>query len=205
MYNDSVDFVVKSIQKTPLVNLNGLIYQEYQDFFDDVWLEKLKIDTKSIKLEKLNNQETKKRARVHYEEKISKELNIFFRNNKITTCLEDIFMTKLKPNSSDIWIDYPGYSFKPHTDDPSIKVALQIYIGEGNHPGTTLYSIPEPTKLKGKNIDIAERVSDKDKIYEIKYKKNKGYGLLNNEMSCHGVSPVIDGERISVYARYGKK
>jgi len=205
MHNDSVDFVVKSIQKTLLVNLNGLIYQEYQDFFDDVWLEKLKIDTKSIKLAKLNNQETKKRARVHYEEKISKELNIFFRNNKITTCLEDIFRTTLKPDSSDIWLDYPGYSLTPHTDNPSIKIALQIYIGEGNQPGTTLYSIPTPMELKGNNIDIPERVSDKDKIYEIKYKKNKGYGLLNNKMSYHGVSPVTRGERISVYARYTKK
>jgi len=202
MYNSSVDFVVKSIQKTPLVNLNGLIYQEYQDFFDDTWLEKLKIDTKFIKLEKLTNQENKKRARVHYEEKISKELNILFRNNKITNCLEDIFMTKLKPNSSDIWIDYPGYSFKPHTDDPSIKLALQIYVGEGNHPGTTLFSSPDLIKLKGNNIAIAETISDNNKIHEIKYKKNKGYGLLNNEMSCHGVSPVTEGERISVYARY---
>jgi len=50
MHNDSVDFVVKSIQKTPLVNLNGLIYQEYQDFFDDIWLKKLTIDLEKLKL-----------------------------------------------------------------------------------------------------------------------------------------------------------
>jgi len=42
MYNSSVDFVVKSIQKLPLVNLDGLIYQEYHNFFEDIWLEKIK-------------------------------------------------------------------------------------------------------------------------------------------------------------------
>ena len=81
MHNDSLDFVVKSIQKTPLVNLNGLIYQEYQDFFDDIWLEKLKIDLEKLKLTTLDKQEKLEksfRRRVDYSEKISKELNIFF-------------------------------------------------------------------------------------------------------------------------------
>jgi hypothetical protein len=190
MHNDSVDFVVKSIQKTPLVNLNGLIYQEYQDFFDDVWLEKLKIDLEKLKLTTLEKQEKLEksfRRRVDYSETISKELNIFFKNKKITTCLEEIFGIKLTPDTSDIWIDYPGYYLTPHLDDTRIKLAIQIYIGDQQQPGTSLYS--------------SSKISSK--VHEIVYKRNKGYALLNNDKSWHAVQPeIVDGQRRSVYIRY---
>ena len=55
MHNDSVDFVVKSIQKTPLVNLNGLIYQEYQDFFDDFLVKKIVNEYKMTEFDKLES------------------------------------------------------------------------------------------------------------------------------------------------------
>ena len=34
MLHLSTQDVVSSIEKTPLVNLNGIFYQEYLDFFD---------------------------------------------------------------------------------------------------------------------------------------------------------------------------
>jgi hypothetical protein len=190
MYNSSVDFVVKSIQKTPLVNLNGLIYQEYQDFFDDIWLEKLSIDLEKLKLTALERQEELEksfRKRVDYSEKISKELNIFFKNRKITECLQDIFNLKLTPDTADIWIDYPGYYLIPHVDDGRIKLAIQIYIGDQQQPGTSLYG----------SLNISS------KIHEIVYKRNKGYALFNNDKSWHAVQPkIVDGQRRSVYIRY---
>jgi len=190
MYNSSVDFVVKSIQKTPLVNLNGLIYQEYQDFFDDIWLEKLTIDLEKLKLTALEKQEELEksfRKRVDYSEKISKELNIFFKNKKITECLENIFNIRLTPDTSDIWVDYPGYYLTPHVDDARIKLAIQIYIGDQQQPGTSLYS--------------SSKISSK--VHEIVYKRNKGYALLNNDKSWHAVQPeIVDGHRRSVYIRY---
>ena len=190
MHNDSVDFVVKSIQKTPLVNLNGLIYQEYQDFFDDSWLEKLSIDLEKLKLTVLEKQEKSEksfRKRVDYSEKISKEFNIFFKNKKITKSLEDIFSIKLTPDILDIWIDYPGYCLKPHVDDTRIKLAIQIYIGDQQQPGTSLYS--------------SSKISSK--VHEIVYKRNKGYALFNNNNSWHAVQPKITiGQRRSVYIRY---
>jgi hypothetical protein len=190
MHNDSVDFVVKSIQKTPLVNLNGLIYQEYQDFFDDVWLEKLSIDLEKLKLTTLERQEELEksfRKRVDYSEKISKELNIFFKNKKITNCLQDIFNMKLTPDTSDIWIDYPGYYLIPHVDDTRIKLAIQIYIGDQQQPGTSFYG--------SRNLS--------NKIHEVLYKRNRGYALFNNDKSWHAVQPqMVDGHRRSVYIRY---
>ena len=190
MHNDSVDFVVKSIQKTPLVNLNGLIYQEYQDFFDDVWLEKLSIDLEKLKLTTLERQEELEksfRKRVDYSEKLSKELNIFFKNKKITNCLQDIFNMTLTPDTSDIWIDYPGYYLIPHVDDNRIKLAIQIYIGDQQQPGTSFYG--------SRNLS--------NKIHEVLYKRNRGYALFNNNKSWHAVQPqMVDGHRRSVYIRY---
>ena len=91
MHNDSVDFVVKSIQKTPLVNLNGLFYQEYNEFFDNFWLDKLNFNFNQIKTNKLEKQQENHRFKVEYSEKISKELNILFKHALIKKTLEEKF------------------------------------------------------------------------------------------------------------------
>jgi len=187
MYNSSVDFVVKSIQKTPLVNLNGLIYQEYQDFFDDVWLEKLNFDFNDIKTDKLEKQENEQRFKVMYSENISKELNMFFKKTKITKALEEKFNLSLNPGITDIWFDFFGYQLTPHVDNPSIKLALQIYLGDQEQPGTAFYDATENHK----------------KIHQVLYKKNNGYSLLNNDKSWHSLdSAVRTGFRKSIYVRY---
>jgi hypothetical protein len=187
MHNDSVDFVVKSIQKTPLVNLNGLIYQEYQDFFDDIWLERLNFNFDSVKTNKLEKQEKDNRFKVDYSEKISKELNIFFKKTKITKALEEKFNLSLNPDTADIWFDFFGYQLTPHVDDTRIKLALQIYLGDQEQPGTTFYDSTE----------------NHNKIHKVLYKKNNGYSLLNNDKSWHSIdSSVISGFRKSIYIRY---
>ncbi len=82
-----------------------------------------------------------------------------------------------------MWIDGKGYSLTPHVDDPTIKLHLQIYLSN-NSVGTSLY---------GKN---------KKKLHTFDFEKNKGYALLNNEHSVHGVDEVTQDGRISLYARY---
>jgi hypothetical protein len=86
-------------------------------------------------------------------------------------------------DSVDIWRDNAGYYLRPHTDDDRIKLALQIYLDD-NKVGTSLY---------GKN---------KQKIHTFKFETNKGYALLNNEHSIHGVDEVMEDGRVSLYARY---
>ena len=61
---------------------------------------------------------------------------------------------------------------------------LQIYLSN-NSVGTSLY-----------------RKNKKDKILTFTFEKNKGYALLNNEHSVHGVDEVTEDGRISIYARY---
>lgn len=101
MYNSSVDFLVKSIQKTPLVNLNGLIYQEYEDFFDNFLLNKIMNEYKMFQFDKLESQEHKPRTKLSYQSKLGKELKILFSNVKIKNALEKTYKTKLKFSSCD--------------------------------------------------------------------------------------------------------
>jgi len=198
MHNDSVDFVAKSIQKTPLVNLNGLIYQEYQDFFDDFLVKKIVNEYKMFEFDKLELQEHKPRRKLSYRSKLSKELKILFSNVKIKNALEKTYSTELKFSSCDVWQDGQAYFLQPHTDDKRIKLALQIYLGENIAAGTKFFS-----KLIS-NITEGEVWKEDYLQYEVKeihYKKNCGYSVLNNEQSWHGVAPNTNN-RLSLYVRY---
>lgn len=192
MHNDSVDFVVKSIQKTPLVNLDGLLYQKYDIFFDQQFLDKLDLDDQHIKCEGLEQHDTSIRIfrkRVSYAEKISKELNIFFRNKKIINALREKFSHTLAPEQADIWFDYPGYTLNPHIDDSRIKLSLQIYTDDAAQPGTALYD------------NFIEQ--NGNKLVNFAYKKNSGYALLNNSKSFHATEYAVrDGVRKSIFMRY---
>jgi hypothetical protein len=180
MFNLSTQDVVLSIEKTPLINLDGIIFQEYQDFFGDgVTLPELK-DKNFVKLE---FQEDLPRMRLDYNDELMKRINVFFMNTGITRALETKFNTELKFQSVDIWIDDEGYALAPHIDDGRIKLALQIYLGD-NNVGTSLYA-------NDRNIKTFE------------YRFNSGYALLNNDKSFHGLDgPVKNPGRTSLYARY---
>ena len=195
MYNSSVDFVVKSILKSPLVNLNGLLYQKYDSFFGQEFLEKLDLDERNLKCESLQKHDIDtriNRKRVAYTEKISKELNIFFQNKKIINALEEKFSEELSPEQADIWFDHPGYTLNPHLDDQRIKLSLQIYIDDSRQPGTALYD--NYIEQKGK------------KLVNFDYKKNSGYALLNNSKSFHATEYAVrEGVRKSIFMRYKQK
>ena len=192
MYNSSVDFVVKSILKSPLVNLDGLLYQKYDSFFGQEFLEKLDLDEADIKCEALEQHDNNiriLRKKASYAERISKELNIFFQNKKIINALEEKFSEELSPEQADIWFDYPGYTLNPHIDDQRIKLSLQIYIDDSIQPGTALYD--NYIEQKGK------------RLVNFDYKKNSGYALLNNSKSFHATEYAVrEGVRKSIFVRY---
>ena len=168
MYNSSVDFVVKSIQKSSLVNLNGLVYQEYQDFLDDFLVNKIMNEYKMSEFDKLENQDHKPRAKLSYQSKLSKELKILFSNVKIKNALEKTYKTKLKFSSCDVWQDGQAYFLHPHTDDKRIKLSLQIYLGENVAEGTKFFS-----QLVSKIAEVEVWKEDylQYEVKEIHYKK----------------------------------
>ena len=179
MHNLSTQEVVLSIENTPVTDLNGLVYQEYDKFFgNDIQLNFN--DTNNFV--KLENQSDLNRLKLPDTDINLKKLKIFFMNSKITQALKDKFKTSLTFDSIDVWIDGKGYTLEPHVDDKRIKLHLQIYLND-NSVGTSLYR-------KGK------------KIYTFDFKKNKGYALLNNKDSVHGVEPVENDGRMSLYVRY---
>ena len=185
MFNLSTQEVVLSIEKTPVIKEKQFVYQHYHNFFGN--LQELELDIDNLNFDRLENQENYPRKRLSYNEKLSKQLHIFFMNSKITNALAKKFNTDLRFESVDIWYDYNGYTLDPHRDDNRIKLALQIYLGDGDNVGTSLF--------ENKNKSSAFHV--------FKYKCNNGYALLNNENSWHGTEfPVNKDIRKSLYIRY---
>ena len=183
MFNLSTQEVVLSIENTPLVNLDGILYQEYDNFFGNNILSQLK-NLDNLNFMKLENQNEQPRRRVDYNEQLMKNLKIFFMQSTITNALVKKFNVDLKFDSVDIWQDTAGYYLPPHTDDARIKLALQIYLGSDG-VGTSLYD------------------SKKNVLKTFNFKPNKGYALLNTDVSLHGTSGRhVSGTRESVYVRY---
>jgi len=180
MFNLSTQDVVLSIENAPLVNLDGIYFQEYENFFG-----------KSFKLEfgdvenfqKLDGQIDYNRSKLSEQDDIVKKLSIFFMNTNVTKALEKKFNTELKFQSLDVWIDDKGYKLDPHVDDSSIKLHLQVYLSDENK-GTNLYS------------------ADNKKIHTFKFESNRAYALLNNDKSLHGLDEIEKSGRRSIYVRY---
>lgn len=189
MHNDSVDYVVKSIQKAPLVNLNGIIYQEYEDFFDEDILNLLSFEANEVELKKFALQHDRNRMAVSHDNKVMKHITIFFRNQKIKKTIEQLVGFKLGVASADIWFDGYDYKLEPHTDFTTIQLSLQIYLGGEKNKGTCLFD------------------HDGKILKTFPYKKNCGYSLLNNEDSLHGTEPStfqVNNLRKSIYVRWEK-
>ena len=85
MFNLSTQEVVLSIENTPLVNLDGKYFQEYQNFFGKNF--NFPDITKS-KFKKLTNQEHLARQILDPDDIQLKKLQIFFMNKQITNALE---------------------------------------------------------------------------------------------------------------------
>ena len=186
MFNLSTQELVLSIEKSPLLEKHGIVYQEYTNFFDNLLITKIKNELDNLKVVKLEREEDRARLRVDYNETLCKELKIIFLNQKITKALENKFNTKFKLESLDIWYDYKGYALDPHRDDDRIKLALQIYLGDDN-AGTSLF----------------ENKNKSSTFHVFKYKCNNGYALLNNENSFHGIEFSVNKDiRKSLYIRY---
>ncbi len=188
MLHNSIKFVVQSIEKAQLVNLNGILYQQFNNFFDNDTLEMLSFDKHSVSVSKFPLQEDRPRFAVKHNEIIHKHMTIMFRHRSIKEVLENKFDVKLKGASVDIWFDSPGYRMEPHTDFHDIQLSLQIYLGDPPNPGTSLYG------------------EDRTIIKTFDYLKNNGYSLMNNEVGLHGTDGEIleNNLRKSIYVRFYK-
>ncbi len=181
MFNLSTQDVVLSIENAPLVNLDGIYFQEYENFFGNNFSLP---DIEESKFVKLEMQEDFPRKVLDPNDILKKKLQIFFMNKRITNALAKKFELELKFEYVDVWQDLPGYYLPPHTDNERIKLALQIYMGE-HDVGTSLFDT-------------------NDKLLKtFKFVHNSGYALYNNSVSRHGTSgTATQNKRTSVYVRY---
>jgi hypothetical protein len=193
MINDSIKFLVQSIEKSPVLEKNGCNYQILQDVFPNELVQELSAcDPTSVSTKKLERQLAYPRVRVDYAETISKKLNLIFKSTKITELFESKYNLKLVAQTADIWFDSKGYNLTPHTDDPRLAMSMQIYLDTNeNVPGTALFE----------SKDAATP------FCQFKYERNNGYSLLNNQSGYHGTAFAMEttGIRKSVYVRYGKR
>ena len=181
MFNLSTQDVVQSIEKTPIIKKGEFVYQHYQNFFGNPI--SVLSDIRGVSFQRLQDQENLPRKRMSPNEKKSKQLTVFFMNSKITNALQDKFSTRLKFSSVDYWIDDVDYFLSPHVDNSTIKLSLQIYIGE-DHPGTVLFD-------------------NNQKVHTFQFENNSGYAMLLNDKTFHGLEyPVKRDGRKSVYVRY---
>ena len=181
MFNLSTQDVVLSIENAPLVNLDGIYFQEYQNFFGNNFIFP---DISKSKFTKLEMQEDFPRQVLDPNDILKKKLQIFFMNKQITNALSTKFKLQLQFYSVDVWQDLSGYHLPPHTDNKRIKLALQIYIG-ANDVGTSLFD------------------SNDNLLKTFKFDHNSGYALYNNSVSRHGTSGIAkQNKRTSVYVRY---
>jgi hypothetical protein len=187
MFNDSIRFVAQSIEKSPLIEKNKIFYQKFTDIFDNNLVNHINNTIDTLKTEKLQNQHTVPRKKSIDSEKLVKELKIIFSHSVVRVALEEKYKQKFKLNSCDFWYDTAGYFLSPHIDNDSIKLSLQIYLGEDTQPGTVLFD----------SID-AKKYFD---IFPFRF--NSGYSMLHDVNSFHGLEyPVKEGIRKSLYVRF---
>jgi len=181
MLHLSTQEVVLSIENTKIQEENNHVYQHYHSFFGNT--DTFDLDFDNIIFDQLENQRQIPRKRMSYNELFSKQLHIFFMNKNITNALQEQFSTNLKFSSVDYWIDNKDYFLKPHVDNDSIKLSLQIYLGEGQ-PGTVLFNNNEPVET-------------------FHFTNDSGYAMLLNDKTFHGLEyPVKQDGRKSIYVRY---
>ena len=93
MFNLSTQEVVLSIENSPLINLEGLVYQKYDNFFGN----NFNLDvSKKKNFEKLENQTHLNRVKLSNDDIDLKKIKILFMNTQITKALEKKFNTNLR-------------------------------------------------------------------------------------------------------------
>jgi hypothetical protein len=180
MFNLSTQEVVWSIEKAPLVNLDGKIFQQYENFFGENFNLQVLEESDYVKV---TGQEHLNRVSLAQQNEEMKKIRIFFMNSKITEALGKKFGMDLKFDSADYWVDGEGYVSEPHRDNHIIKLHVQIYLSDDNQ-GTCLYD------------------EEENKLHTFEFKRNFGYALVNNDKSLHGVPRLSKNGRKSLYVRY---
>ena len=121
--------------------------------------------------------------------------------------MEQQFIERFTCNSVLFWLDTEGFYMGPHIDNPSMKIAMQIYIGNARPElGTVFYHVTdddvhnEDTPQKW----YLDKIEDLEVRYDFKYIPNTGYFSINNRLQAHGLEETVgaDDFRVSAYCYF---
>ena len=98
MFNLSTQEVVWSIEKAPLVNLDGKIFQQYENFFGENFNLQVLEESDYVKV---TGQEHLNRVSLAQQNEEMKKIRIFFMNSKITEALGSEDLPDATPEPSD--------------------------------------------------------------------------------------------------------
>lgn len=191
MIKETANFIIESLENSKVHKINGNIYQSLENVFDEEFKNELLsvIDQEdSFTVEHL--QKNQARVKLKHHNPMQSKLKIIFSHSSIKKFIETNYEIKVGDIIPSVWIDSEGYNLPRHTDDGSIAVALQVYLGTASGQGTQLYTDME----------------SKDPLVTFDYKMNCGYVMLNCDRSFHQTEGTVPNgfTRPSVYIRFRK-
>jgi hypothetical protein len=191
MIKETVNSILRSLENSKVNKINGNIYQSLENVFDDTFVNEI-LDTVNQEENFVAEHLQKKQARVKlkHDNILQNKLKIIFSHSPIKKFIEKNYDMNVGDVVPSVWIDSEGYYIPRHTDDGSIAVAMQIYLGSAKGLGTQLYRDMEST----------------EPLVTFDYKINCGYVMLNCDRSFHQTEGIVPYgfKRPSVYVRFRK-
>ena len=191
MIKETVSSIIKSLENSKVHKGNGHIYQNLENVFDEEFKNEL-LDSigqkNNFTVEHL--QKNQARVKLKHDNVLQNKLKIIFSHSQIKKFIQKNYDINVGDVVPSVWIDSEGYNLPRHTDDGSIAVAMQIYLGTARNLGTQLYTDME----------------SKEPLASFEYKSNCGYVMLNCDTSFHQTEGTVPAgfKRPSVYVRFRK-
>ena len=121
--------------------------------------------------------------------------------------IKEQLIERFECNNVAFWLDSEGFFMGPHIDNPLMKIAMQIYIGNARPElGTVFYKVTDadvydddtPQKWR------LQKTEDLEVRYDFRYMPNTGYFSINNRLQAHGLQEIVgaDDFRVSAYCYF---
>lgn len=127
--------------------------------------------------------------------------------NSILEKIKNQIIERFECNDVAFWLDQDGFYMGPHIDNPGVKIAMQIYIGNARPElGTVFYNVTDddvydddtPQKWR------LQKTQDLEIRYDFRYIPNTGYLSINGRLQAHGLKATVgpDDFRVSAYCYF---
>jgi hypothetical protein len=145
-------------------------------------------------------------AGVAWQDNYPRKKLIPYQNSTLEKIKEQL-IERFECNDVAFWLDSEGFYMGPHIDNPGVKTAMQIYIGNARPElGTVFYQVTDddvydddtPQKWR------LQKTQDLEVRYDFRYIPNTGYLSINGRLQAHGLQARVgaDDFRVSAYCYF---